>query len=208
MCVGFMMIGCLFILLKKATLIKWRVSRPLTFFFSFPEMTHRSWKQKANFYLHHRKACCFKILRKNTFTVLLFTFTVPEECKHQTCHVNIWMNRSHKFGAGQSVFFWTNGKFIKHSLFENVCLAPRKLHTLHLPFQFSFSFLLPHIQTWTTVLWALIWHHDINPGATHLVPGLNMCKCKWELKVSSRQDFQQISLCSSHKAIVLKRFRT
>lgn len=156
MCVGFMMIGCLFILLKKATLIKWQVSTPLTFFqLSRDDSQILETKSKVSIYTIERlavsKSCaktllfaiqCYSLhwlFQKSVNTLTLSCFQ-NMSCKH--------LDESIAWVWGRTIsFFWTDGKFIKHSLFENVCLAPRKLHTLHLPFLFSFSFLLPHIQT-------------------------------------------------------------
>lgn len=150
MCVGFMMIRCLFILLKKVNLIKWQVSRPLKFFSAFQRWLTDLGNKKQSFYLHQRKACCFKVLRKNTFicnTMLLFilTHSVPEECRHVdsvmlsrhtvTCK---HLNEPMAWVWGRTIcFLRTNGKFIKHFFIWDGLFGTTKI----------------------TVMWALIWHH-------------------------------------------------
>lgn len=135
MCVGFMMIGFLFILLKKATLKKWWVSRPLTFFSAFQRwLTDLGNKKQISIYTIERlavsKSCAKTLLfaiqcsslhslfQKSVNTLTLSCFQ-NMSCKH--------LDESIAWVWGRTIcFFWTNGKFIKHSLFENVCLAPRK----------------------------------------------------------------------------------
>lgn len=154
MCVGFMMIRCLFILLKKVNLIKWQVSRPLKFFqLSRDDSQILEIKSKVSIYTKEKlavsKFCAktllfaiqcsslywLKVFQKSGGTLTLSCFQ-DITCKH--------LNEPMTWVWGRTIcFLWTNGKFIKHFFIWDCLFGTTKntlyLYTLHL---------LPNIQTW------------------------------------------------------------